>query len=146
MSVSLTALGAGLCAFLRGVVGVLGRDNRPSDGVFLSGDGGPSFEFVRGRDSVESGALYFLGLRNVGVEGRVMSSLEAAMDSGRRGVKATGRAILLADGVGGTDIVRDGGRGIESVEVVERRLMSREASAPRWRRDTNRAKLISTWS
>lgn len=119
MSVSLTALGAGLCAFLRGVVGVLGRPSSPSEGVFLNGDGGPSlaFEFDRERDSCESGALYFLlVLSNVGVDGRVTSSLEAVVGNGRRGVKDTGRAILLADGVGGTDIVRGG---VEGVEVVE---------------------------
>ena len=108
-SMSLTALGAGLCAPRRGVVGVFGLDCVPSVGVRRAGDVAAErgLETVRCLDSVVSAALYFLvELSILGVEGmgrRVTSSVEDVAERGRRGVNGIARASLL--GVGGTDMV-----------------------------------------
>lgn len=84
-SISLTNVAAGLCAPLRGVVGVFGRDvgvfglDNPSEEGFLVGESGRgALDVVRGLDSDDRGALYFL----VGVAERDMSSYVDAEESG----------------------------------------------------------------
>lgn len=132
-SISLIALGAGLGAPLRGVVGVFGRDVVPSAGDFLAGEvlvaADRGLDLDRVRDSEVRGALYFL--RPLGVAGtgnREMSSLDTEAERGRRGVNDIGRAILLVAGVGGTDIVS---RGLEVVEVVVGFVVRCSSAQPR---------------
>lgn len=100
-SISLTTVGAGLCAPLLGVVGVLGRES----GVRFVGEVG--FDSVLERASDDNAALYFFvhGGTKLGVvarEGARLTSSQDTEESSRFGVKGVGRAILL--GVGGTDI------------------------------------------
>ena len=107
-SLSLTALGAGLCAPLLGVVGVFGRESVPSDdfvGVVVP-DLGRDFDLER--DSVLKAALYFfvpLSAPGVADTGRrVKSPVDAEVESGRLVLNGTERAILLVTGVCGIDI------------------------------------------
>lgn len=111
-------------AFRRGVVGVFGRPELgvlgralgvfgldPSYPPFV-GEPGRDLVFRRDLDSVDIAALNFLAFPSrLGVVERDITELESSevtesVESGRlAGVKETGRASLLAEGVAGTDIM-----------------------------------------